>query len=50
MSWSEATRDVLLEFPEELERWFAFKDARTRERLEDWLGDEGVEVEWTESP
>ena len=43
-------RNVLLGFPEEREEWFTFKDARTRERLEDWLRDEGVEVEWTGRP
>lgn len=40
-------KDVLLTYPEERERWFAFRDARIKERLEDWLKDEGVKVEWT---
>jgi hypothetical protein len=43
-------KDVLLEFPGERERWFGFKDARTRGRLEEWLADEDVEVEWVEAP
>jgi len=43
-------KDVLLEFPKERERWFAFKDTRTRERLEAWLAGECVEVDWTGIP
>lgn len=30
-------KDVLLNHPDERERWFKFKDAKTRERVEDWL-------------
>jgi hypothetical protein len=40
-------KDVLLTFPEERERWFAFRDARTKERLEEWLEEEDVKVVWT---
>jgi hypothetical protein len=35
-------KDVLLRFPEERERWFAFKDARTRERVLAWLDSQGI--------
>ncbi len=43
-------KDVLLDFPDDRERWFTFKDARTRGRLEEWLTDEDVDVEWTGRP
>ncbi|HZS86480.1 MAG TPA: UPF0158 family protein [Chloroflexota bacterium] len=34
---------VLSAHDEERERWFAFKDARLRERIVAWLADEGIE-------
>jgi hypothetical protein len=36
-------KDVLLDYPDERERWFAFRDARQRERVVQWLRDEGIE-------
>ena len=36
-------KDVLVRYPDERERWFAFKDARMRERVCEWLADEGIE-------
>jgi len=36
-------KDVLVRYPDERERWFAFKDARMRERVREWLMDEGIE-------
>jgi len=32
-------KDVLLNYPEERERWFKFKDERRRERALEWLDD-----------
>ena len=32
-------KDVLLNYPEERERWFQFKDDRTQERALEWLDD-----------
>ena len=43
-------KDVLLEFPGERDRWFEFKDGRTRGRLEEWLEGEGVQVVWRGAP
>ncbi len=34
---------VLSDHDEERERWFAFRDARLRERIVGWLDDEGIE-------
>jgi len=36
-------KDVLLDHPRERERWFAFSDARRRERVLEWLESEGIE-------
>ena len=36
-------KDVLLDYPDERERWFKFKNARVRERILEWLESEGVE-------
>jgi hypothetical protein len=36
-------RTVLYDYPEEREQWFAFKEARTRRRVLDWLASEGIE-------
>lgn len=38
-------KDVLLNYPEERERWFQFKDERMRERALEWLDKIGVEVD-----
>ena len=32
-------KDVLLNYPEERERWFQFKDAKVQERALEWLDD-----------
>lgn len=36
-------KNVLLEFPEERERWFAFRDARLHEAAREWLADHDIE-------
>ena len=36
-------RDVLADHPHERDRWFAFKEARLRERVLDWLEAEDVD-------
>jgi len=35
-------KDVLLNYPEERERWFRFKDDRMEERARDWLDSAGI--------
>lgn len=40
-------KDVLLDYPAERERWFAFRDERLRGRIEEWAEDEGVAVDFT---
>jgi hypothetical protein len=37
-------KDVLLNYPEERERWFKFKDEKMRERALEWLDDIDVTV------
>jgi hypothetical protein len=37
-------KDALLNYPEERERWFKFKDERMEERALEWLDDNGVTV------
>jgi len=37
-------KDVLLNYPEERESWFHFKDDRTQERALEWLGDIDVSL------
>ena len=37
-------KDVLLNYPEERERWFQFKDDRTQERALEWLDDIDVSL------
>lgn len=37
-------KNVLYDHPEERERWFAFKKDRMRQRVLEWLDDEGIEV------
>ncbi|MBI2853996.1 MAG: SWIM zinc finger family protein [Chloroflexi bacterium] len=36
-------KDVLEYYPEERERWFSFNNSRIRERVLEWLKDEGIE-------
>lgn len=36
-------RDVIADFPEERERWFAFKSSQVRARILAWLASEGIE-------
>jgi hypothetical protein len=36
-------KDVLARHPAELERWFAFRDGRVRQRALAWLAEEGIE-------
>lgn len=47
-------KNVLLDYPEERERWFKFNESRLRERLAEWLIAEGImdecEIEITEAP
>ena len=38
-------KDVLLSYPEEQERWFAFQNGRQRQRVLEWLAGEGIEAE-----
>ena len=37
-------KDVLLNYPKEMERWFQFKDDRIQERALEWLGDIDVSL------
>jgi len=37
-------KDVLLDYPEERERWFKFKDERMEERALEWLDDIGISL------
>ena len=37
-------KDVLLDYPAERQRWFAFSNDRLRQRMLDWLAAEGIEV------
>jgi hypothetical protein len=37
-------KDALAEYPTERERWFRFEDVRTRQRVLEWLEDEGIEL------
>lgn len=36
-------KDVLLDYPEERERWFRFQDDRMHQRVLEWLEEEGIE-------
>ena len=38
-------KDVLLDYPEARERWFAFKDEEMRRRVLRWLESEEVELD-----
>lgn len=37
-------RDVLSEYPKERQRWFEFQEGRMRQRVRDWLEENGVEL------
>ncbi len=37
-------KDVLLDYPRERERWFAFRDERMEQRVLDWLADHDLEL------
>jgi len=37
-------KDVLNFYPKDRERWFKFKDEKINERVNEWLGDEGIEI------
>jgi hypothetical protein len=37
-------KNVLYDHPEVRERWFVFEDARMRQRVLEWLDDEGIEL------
>ncbi|MEP7336628.1 MAG: UPF0158 family protein [Acidobacteriota bacterium] len=39
-------KDVLLSYPAERERWFAFEDMRRREAVETWAREEGLEIDF----
>jgi hypothetical protein len=41
--WVTGSKDVLADYPDERERWFAFEDHRIHERIVDWLESEGIE-------
>lgn len=36
-------KDVLYEYPDEREGWFAFQKTQVRQRMLDWLASEGIE-------
>ncbi len=42
------SNNLLLDYPEERQRWFAFRDARLREAMQEWL--EEHEIEPTTAP
>lgn len=42
-------KDMLVEYPAEQERWFAFERQRVRETIEEWAEVEGIEVDFTQS-
>ena len=37
-------KDVLTSYPKERERWFKFKDEKIKERVNEWLDEEGIEI------
>ncbi|TRZ89490.1 MAG: hypothetical protein D4R88_05410 [Methanosarcinales archaeon] len=37
-------KDVLNSYPKERERWFKFKDDKIKERVNEWLEEEGIEI------
>ena len=36
-------KDAVARDPDERQRWFAFRDARLRRRIIEWLGDKDIE-------
>lgn len=38
-------KDVVLRYPEKREEWFKFKDNRIKERLMEWMKENGLELE-----
>jgi hypothetical protein len=36
-------KDALADYPRRREQWFAFRDARVREAMKEWLADNGIE-------
>jgi FPC/CPF motif-containing protein YcgG len=38
-------KNVIIDYPEEEKRWFAFKDKRMRDEVIEWLNDLGIEPE-----
>jgi Uncharacterised protein family (UPF0158) len=38
-------KDVLERYPQERERWFIFRDQRQRQRIAEWLEDQGIQAE-----
>jgi hypothetical protein len=39
-------KDILLDFPQERERWFEYESKRRREYIERWARDENVEIDF----
>lgn len=37
-------KDVLNSYPKERDRWFKFKDEKVKERVNEWLDEEGIEI------
>ncbi len=37
-------KDVLLEYPQERDRWFKFKEERTKSRIADWVKENKIEL------
>ncbi len=37
-------KDILLTLPDERRRWFEFRDARMRERIVEWVAEQGVQA------
>ena len=40
-------KDVLLNFPDERNRWFAFSNDRLRERIKEWASEEDIEIDFS---
>ncbi len=36
---------MLFDYPKEREEWFEFKSKRLRQRIKEWLEDEGLEAQ-----
>ena len=37
-------KDVLLNYPEERQRWFKFREDKTKERVQEWLKENDLEI------